>query len=102
MINLQVDEPMGCYEDIDNADVFFIIGSNTAEAHPVVFERIVKRKASKPSVKAKAGKTTRHSWRSTRRRRPPRYLVAEPTISSAWHDGSVIKTPPPFRCGRWA
>jgi nitrate reductase NapA len=45
------DEPMGCYEDIDHADVFFIVGSNTAEAHPVIFERIVKRKAAKPSVK---------------------------------------------------
>ena len=45
------DEPMGCYDDIDNADVFFIVGSNTAEAHPVLFERINKRKNSKPAVK---------------------------------------------------
>ncbi|MGA2961125.1 MAG: molybdopterin-dependent oxidoreductase [Candidatus Korobacteraceae bacterium] len=45
------DEPMGCYEDIDHADVFFIIGSNTAEAHPILFERIVKRQSANPAVK---------------------------------------------------
>jgi nitrate reductase NapA len=45
------DEPMGCYEDIDHADVFFIVGSNTAEAHPVLFERINKRKMQKPGVR---------------------------------------------------
>jgi nitrate reductase NapA len=45
------DEPMGCYEDIDAADVFFIIGSNTAEAHPVLFRRIVQRKDADPNVK---------------------------------------------------
>jgi len=45
------DEPMGCYEDIDHADVFFLIGSNTAEAHPVLFQRIAKRKKADPSVK---------------------------------------------------
>jgi nitrate reductase NapA len=45
------DEPMGCYEDIDHADVFFIIGSNTAEAHPILFERIVKRQSANPVTK---------------------------------------------------
>ncbi|MGI9101198.1 MAG: molybdopterin oxidoreductase family protein [Terriglobales bacterium] len=45
------DEPMGCYEDIDAADVFFIIGSNTAEAHPILFQRISRRKRQKSSVK---------------------------------------------------
>jgi nitrate reductase NapA len=37
------DEPMGCYEDIDFADVFFLIGSNAAEAHPILWQRILKR-----------------------------------------------------------
>ncbi|MGQ9751270.1 MAG: molybdopterin oxidoreductase family protein [Thermoanaerobaculaceae bacterium] len=45
------DEPMGCYEDIDHADVFLIVGSNTAEAHPIVFQRIVRRKEKAPHVK---------------------------------------------------
>jgi nitrate reductase NapA len=45
------DEPMGCYEDIDAADVFFLIGSNTAECHPILFRRIVRRKEADPNVK---------------------------------------------------
>ena len=44
------DEPMGTYEDIDNATCFFIIGSNTSEAHPVLYQRIAKRKESSPGV----------------------------------------------------
>jgi nitrate reductase NapA len=40
------DEPMGSYDDIDHANVFFLIGSNTAECHPVIFDRIMARKQS--------------------------------------------------------
>jgi nitrate reductase NapA len=45
------DEPMGCYEDIDHADVFFLIGSNTAEAHPIIWDRILRRKRGNSDVK---------------------------------------------------
>lgn len=45
------DEPMGTYNDIDNAGCFFIIGSNTSEAHPVLFRRIARRKQNSPDVK---------------------------------------------------
>ncbi len=45
------DEPMGCYEDIDHANVFFLVGTNTAEAHPIIFQRISKRKRNNPNVK---------------------------------------------------
>jgi nitrate reductase (cytochrome) len=45
------DEPMGCYEDLDHADVFLIVGSNTAEAHPILFRRIAKRKQTGKDVK---------------------------------------------------
>ncbi len=45
------DEPMGCYDDIDHANVFFIVGSNTAESHPVIFDRILLRKAKGKNVK---------------------------------------------------
>lgn len=44
------DEPAGCYEDIDHADVFFIIGANPAECHQPLFERIKTRKASHPKT----------------------------------------------------
>ena len=45
------DEPMGSYADIDKATCFFIIGSNTSEAHPVLFRRIARRKQVEPGVK---------------------------------------------------
>lgn len=45
------DEPMGCYEDIDAADCFFITGSNTAECHPVLWERVLDRKRSQPGTR---------------------------------------------------
>ena len=35
------DEPMGSYDDIDQARIFFLVGSNTAEAHPVIFDQIL-------------------------------------------------------------
>lgn len=45
------DEPMGTYADIEQADVFFLIGANMAEAHPVLYSRLVDRKNSNPHVK---------------------------------------------------
>ncbi len=45
------DEPMGCYEDIDHADVFLLVGSNAAEAHPILFQRMVRRKQAGKAVK---------------------------------------------------
>lgn len=36
-----LDEPMGCYEDIDHADVFVMWGNNMAEMHPVLFSRML-------------------------------------------------------------
>ena len=44
------DEPMGCYDDIDHARVFFLVGSNTAECHPVIFDQILARKNSSRDV----------------------------------------------------
>ena len=45
------DEPMGCYDDIDHADVMLLVGSNTAEAHPILFQRIVRRKEAAKGTK---------------------------------------------------
>jgi len=46
-----LDEPMGCYEDIDNADVFITWGNNMAEMHPVLFSRMLANRKSKTHVK---------------------------------------------------
>lgn len=50
------DEPYGSYDDLDvpdpdykrHADTFFIIGNNTAEAHPIPFGRIAAVKSKNP------------------------------------------------------
>ncbi len=38
--SLGSDGPPCCYDDIDECDVAFIIGSNMAEAHPVLWDRL--------------------------------------------------------------
>jgi ferredoxin-nitrate reductase len=48
--SLGSDGPPTCYEDFDLADVVFVIGSNTAEAHPVLFDRIKAAKKARPSM----------------------------------------------------
>ncbi|MEC4723647.1 nitrate reductase catalytic subunit NapA [Noviherbaspirillum sp. CPCC 100848] len=46
-----MDEPMGCYDDIENADAFVLWGSNMAEMHPILWTRVTDRKLSAPHVK---------------------------------------------------
>jgi len=45
------DEPMGCYDDLDLADTFVLWGNNMAEAHPVLFSRLMRRRRTGTSVK---------------------------------------------------
>ncbi len=45
-----MDEPMGCYEDIEHADVFVLWGNNMAEMHPVLFSRLLERKRTHPET----------------------------------------------------
>ena len=46
-----MDEPMGCYDDIEEADAFVLWGSNMAEMHPILWTRITDRRLSAPHVK---------------------------------------------------
>lgn len=46
--SLGADAPPGCYADIELADGFLLIGTNTAACHPVTFERIRRRKRQAP------------------------------------------------------
>ncbi|MBW1725186.1 MAG: molybdopterin-dependent oxidoreductase, partial [Deltaproteobacteria bacterium] len=61
-----LDEPMGCYDDIDHADVFITWGDNMAEMHPVLFSRMLANRQSKKHVKIIdfATRTTRSSQAS--------------------------------------
>ncbi|HRQ74365.1 MAG TPA: molybdopterin-dependent oxidoreductase [Phycisphaerales bacterium] len=40
-----VDEPAGCYDDLDACDVLIMWGNNPAEMHPVLFSRVIDRRA---------------------------------------------------------
>jgi nitrate reductase NapA len=39
-----VDEPAGCYDDLDKCDVLIMWGNNMAEMHPVLFSRVMDRR----------------------------------------------------------
>ena len=43
-----IDEPMGCYDDIEAANAFVLWGSNMAEMHPVLWTRVTDRRLSAP------------------------------------------------------
>ena len=45
------DEPMGCYDDLDLGDTYILWGANMAEAHPVLFSRLIDNKLKHPGVK---------------------------------------------------
>ncbi len=40
-----VDEPAGCYQDLDACDVLIMWGNNPAEMHPVLFSRVIDRRS---------------------------------------------------------
>ncbi len=55
-----IDEPMGCYDDIEAADSFFLWGSNMAEMHPILWTRVTDRRLSNPDVKVSVLSTYTH------------------------------------------
>ncbi|MBQ0961587.1 nitrate reductase catalytic subunit NapA [Ideonella sp. 4Y11] len=55
-----IDEPMGCYDDIEQADAFVLWGSNMAEMHPILWSRITDRRLSAPHVKVAVLSTFEH------------------------------------------
>ncbi|MEU2060294.1 bifunctional nitrate reductase/sulfite reductase flavoprotein subunit alpha [Streptomyces sp. NPDC013455] len=42
-LSLGADGPPGSYQDFDHADVFFVIGANMADCHPILFLRMMDR-----------------------------------------------------------
>ena len=45
------DAPPACYEDLALAQTLFIVGSNTAYAHPILFRRIEDARRANPGMK---------------------------------------------------
>ena len=48
---LGADAPPACYDDVNHTDCIFIVGSNTAWAHPILFRRIEDAKRANPLMK---------------------------------------------------
>jgi nitrate reductase (cytochrome) len=46
-----LDEPNGCYDDLDQGNTFILWGNNMAEMHPVLYSRILENKRKNPEVK---------------------------------------------------
>ncbi|MGY5125237.1 molybdopterin-dependent oxidoreductase [Streptomyces nigrescens] len=42
-LSLGADGPPGSYQDFEHAEVFFVIGSNMADCHPILFLRMMER-----------------------------------------------------------
>ena len=45
------DAPPACYDDFQHAETLFIVGANTAWAHPILFRRIEDARQARPSQK---------------------------------------------------
>ena len=50
-LTLGADAPPACYDDVNHASCLFIVGSNAAFAHPVLFRRIEEAKKANPAMK---------------------------------------------------
>ncbi len=48
---LGADAPPACYEDLELAEVIFIVGSNTAYAHPILYRRIEDARKNNSNLK---------------------------------------------------
>jgi nitrate reductase NapA len=55
-----MDEPMGCYDDIEVADAFVLWGSNMAEMHPILWTRVTDRRLSAPKTRVAVLSTFTH------------------------------------------
>ena len=55
-----IDEPMGCYDDVEQADAFVLWGSNMAEMHPILWSRISDRRLTHAGAEVHVLSTYEH------------------------------------------
>jgi len=55
-----IDEPMGCYDDLEQADTFVLWGSNMAEMHPILWSRLTDRRLGHSHVRVHVLSTYKH------------------------------------------
>ncbi|CDK99219.1 periplasmic nitrate reductase, large subunit (NapA) [Magnetospirillum gryphiswaldense MSR-1 v2] len=60
MRTFNMDEPMGCYDDIEQADAFVLWGSNMAEMHPILWSRLTDRRLTHDGCKVAVLSTYEH------------------------------------------
>ena len=104
-----LDEPMGCYEDIDHADVYVLWGNNMAEMHPVLFSRMLEERLKRKSVKIidLATRTTRTSMAADQSFlfNPQTDLalanaICYEIIENGWVNNSFVENHCTFRSGK--
>ena len=100
---------MGCYDDIDHADVFVLWGNNMAEMHPVLFSRMLDRRLKQPHINIidLATRTTRTSMAADRSIlfRPQADLaianaICYEILKNGWHNQAFIERHCNFFKGR--
>lgn len=109
MSTFGLDEPMGCYEDIDHADVFVLWGNNMAEMHPVLFSRILDQRLKRKNIKIidLATRTTRTSMAADKSMlfKPQSDLaiangLCNEIISNNWVNNSFVEKHCNFKKGK--
>jgi nitrate reductase NapA len=55
-----IDEPMGCYDDLEHADAFVLWGSNMAEMHPILWSRLTDRRLTHEDAEVHVLSTYEH------------------------------------------
>jgi nitrate reductase (cytochrome) len=106
-----LDGAVGCYEDIDHADVFVLWDHNMSETDPVLFSRILQRRRTNPAVRIVdlATRTTRTSYAADR---SLLYVPeTEPAVANAicqeiverkWADRAFVERHVAFKRGKTA
>jgi nitrate reductase (cytochrome) len=55
-----IDEPMGCYDDLEHADAFVLWGANMAEMHPILWSRLTNTRLTKKGCEVHVLSTFEH------------------------------------------
>jgi nitrate reductase NapA len=55
-----IDEPMGCYDDLEHADAFVLWGANMSEMHPILWSRLTDRRLTHAGCKVAVLSTFEH------------------------------------------
>ena len=108
MTSFGMDEPMGCYEDIDHATTFVLWGNNMAEMHPVLFSRLLdQRLKRKVKIISLETRTTRTGIAADKQMifSPQSDLaiangIAHLLIKNNWLDNDFIEKHTSFKSGK--